>query len=657
MQDRCYGCMKPKTEYAVCPHCGWEETAENGPHQLPMGTLLNGQYRIGKVLGQGGFGITYLGWDEFLETPVAVKEYYPGSTVMRECAYSLDVSCGGGEQAARFEKNKDRFLREAKAIARLQDEPEIVKVSNFFQENNTAYLVMEYVDGQELKHYVKDKGGKLSVEETFELFRPILKALGKVHEAGLVHRDISPDNIMLLPGGGVKLIDFGAVRDVQNPGAETPLTKSTEAILKQGYAPIEQYQKRGALGPWTDVYALCATMYYCITGQVPMDAPERVLGDEEFTWHRIPGLTQQQADALDKGMALLPKDRLKNTLALEAALFGAEETAEEQEPLPVPPPQPKPEPEDFLSHDPKPKKKWWLLAIPVILVAAVLIFAQPKKTAEAPPPETTTATQPQTTAAVTEPEELAAAWVPETEETAPAEDDRWKENVLKKDNVGTGQTPVYGSRVRKAQIVSVTFYDSLSKASSSSWDVSQEKDGSVLAWVSGNGQEYDLYLAAEGGINGCLAAQSMFQDYTNLKLVRFNGHFHTDQAESLHNFFAGCKALVNLDVSSLNTAAVKDFSGMFQGCVALEKLDLRCFDTGKAQTMGKMFSGCKALTQLDVSSFDTSGVADMSEMFYNCPGELSVDISNFDFSAVRAYGRFMDEGRTINGEPWQKRFE
>ena len=652
MENRCFGCMKIKTGSPVCGHCGYDETAGNAPHQLPLGTELNGQYRIGRVLGQGGFGITYLGWDTFLETPVAIKEYYPGSTVMRECEYSLNVSCGGGEQAERFEKNKARFLREAKAIARLREEPEIVKVGNYFLANNTAYIVMEYVDGQDLKHYVQDRSGRLTPEETFRLFRPILAALEKVHNSGLVHRDISPDNIMLLPDGGVKLIDFGAVRDVQNPAIDAPLTKSTEAILKQGYAPIEQYQKRGALGPWTDIYALCATMYYCITGQVPMDAPERVLGDEEFSWRQIPGLTQRQAAALDKAMALLPKDRIRSARELEAALFEAPIP----EPTPEPAPEPKPEPDTKLSHDPPPKKKWWIWMLVLLAAGAVVLLLAGNGNEEAVPvTETTVPTVPvQTveTTAETEPEQTVTEDALQVMEVP---DDRWVANVLKADNVGTGQTPVYGSRIRKAQIVSVTFYDSLDKASSSAWDVSQGKDGTVLAWVSGNGQEYDLYLAAEGGINGSVAAQGLFQDYTNLKLVRFNGHFHTEQARSLRNFFSGCTALVSVDVSSLNTAAVEDFSGMFRGCEALESLDLSTFDTGNAQTMSRMFSGCKALRQLDLSSFDTAAVTDMSEMFRHCT--LEPQLSNFDFSAVRAYGQFMDEGATVDGEPWQKLFD
>ena len=353
---RCYGCMKLKKNSPVCEHCGYDERETNAPHQIPAGTVLKEQYLVGKALGQGGFGITYLGWDVYLDIPVAIKEYYPSGMVMRESSQSTTVACGAGEMGSRFQENRKRFLREAKALARFSNVPQIVQVNNYFLANNTAYIVMEYVEGITLKQHVKNHGGKLSAEETFGLLRPIIEALGKVHETGLVHRDISPDNIMLLPNGGVKLIDFGAVRDVQNADAEQPLTKSTEAILKQGFAPIEQYQKRGSLGPWTDVYALCATIYYCLTGQVPPDAPERVLGEIAVDWAGIPGLTQQQAAALEQGMELFPKKRTQSMKALWEALYpkpaepltvesGPEEqqtVAEETEMVSPPPPAPTP---------------------------------------------------------------------------------------------------------------------------------------------------------------------------------------------------------------------------------------------------------------------------------------------------------------------------
>ena len=325
-EKRCYGCMRLKSGSTVCEYCGYDENTSNEQHQISAGTILKEQYLIGKVLGQGGFGITYLGWDLYLDIPVAIKEYFPSGTVMREASVSMEVVSYSGDVGVRFRNNKERFMREAKMLARFSQVPEIVQVKNFFLANNTAYIVMEYVQGITLKQYVKEKGGKLSVEETLEYMKPVIDALRKVHKAGLVHRDISPDNIMMLPEGRMKLLDFGAVRDVGEAAVDKQLTKSTEAILKQGYAPIEQYQNRGSLGPWTDVYALCATMYYCMTGEVPPDAPERLLGKEEIDFKgEIPGLSDGQSAVLRKGMALRTGERIASMDELYENLYEAKE--------------------------------------------------------------------------------------------------------------------------------------------------------------------------------------------------------------------------------------------------------------------------------------------------------------------------------------------
>ena len=322
----------------VCEHCGFEETMCNAPHQLQIGTVLKEQYQIGKVLGQGGFGITYLGWDLYLDIPVAIKEYYPAGTVMREASVTMNVTDMTGDDGVRFRNNRERFLREAKMLARFSQVPEIVQIKNFFLANNTAYIVMEYVEGITLKQHVKNQGGKLSPEETFAVLGPIIQTLAKVHKTGIIHRDISPDNIMMV-SGGAKLLDFGAVRTVSGEAGKE-LTKSTEAILKQGYAPIEQYQKKGAMGPWTDVYALCATIYYSLTGEVPPDAPARMLEYENMDIEGIPGLTDAQRAALNHGLELRADRRTPSMEELYRELFVK---------------QPKPEPKPEEDEKPEPK--------------------------------------------------------------------------------------------------------------------------------------------------------------------------------------------------------------------------------------------------------------------------------------------------------------
>ena len=327
---RCPGCMAV-TEQAVCEKCGWPQGRNNEVHQLPVGTRLRGQYIIGRALGQGGFGITYLGWDDMLDMPVAIKEFYPNAVVARDCTVTRTVHCTTEKTMPQYEASKERFLREAKALARLRDVPEVVGVYSFFEENGTAYIIMEYVKGTDLATYIARKGGRLSPEETFRILRPVMEALEMVHQADLVHRDISPDNIMLHPRGGAKLLDFGAVRNVEGAEAGVDMAHSTEAILKHGFAPAEQYKSRGGLGPWSDEYAMCATVYYCLTGRIPPQAVERMLEDVEVSFD-IPGLPAHQRKALEKGMAIRSKDRHGSMKKLMEALFPAEETA----PAPVP---------------------------------------------------------------------------------------------------------------------------------------------------------------------------------------------------------------------------------------------------------------------------------------------------------------------------------
>ena len=384
MSKRCLGCMKMKENSPVCEHCGYNENIPNYPHQLPIGTMLKGRYTVGKVLGQGGFGITYIGWDNALESSIAIKEYYPNSFVTRESTFSLEVHCAGEGAEELFRHNRERFLKEAKILAKLQNVPGIVRVQNLFAENNTAYIVMEYVEGIDLKHYIRMQNRCLTVQEVLSVMRPVIYALSRVHEAELVHRDISPDNIMILPDGSAKLLDFGAAREVENAEVDKELPQSTEAILKHGFAPMEQYRRRGSLGPWTDVYALCATMYYCLTGKVPNSAPERIMGDDNVNWHRIPGLNEQQITTLEKGLALMPENRLRTTEQLYRGLFSQQTQSTETRPAPkeqkrTPKQQKKASPVTQTKTKLKTKKRTGpLIAAALVLAAAAgLLFLKP----------------------------------------------------------------------------------------------------------------------------------------------------------------------------------------------------------------------------------------------------------------------------------------
>lgn len=271
---RCMGCMEEyDEEYELCPHCGYVRgTQANEIYHLQPESILKGRYIIGKVVGYGGFGVTYIAWDNLLEKKVAVKEYFPSEFATRMPGHT-EVTIFSGDREEQFASGKDKFEDEAKRLVRFNETPGIVTVFDTFVENNTAYIVMEFLEGRSLKQYIDEKG-KLSVDETLEIIIPVLEALCFVHKEGIIHRDIAPDNIFLCDDGSVKLIDFGASRF-----ATTKHSKSLSVILKPGYSPVEQYRSKGDQGPWTDVYSVAATFYKAITGVTPMDSMERDVKD------------------------------------------------------------------------------------------------------------------------------------------------------------------------------------------------------------------------------------------------------------------------------------------------------------------------------------------------------------------------------------------
>lgn len=316
----CLGCMEElKNGDAVCPKCGWNNAVNNNvSHQLLAGSVLMGKYLVGRVLGEGGFGITYIGWDLILDRKVAIKEFYPQGIVNRELTHhSTVVSCIGKEEF--IEKEKEGFIKEAKTMAKLGNIPGIVTMHDVFAQNGTVYIVMDYVEGKTLKAYVKENGNRLSAKTTISLLEPIFGALQKIHEKGLIHRDISPDNIMLRPDGTAVLLDFGAARQMSVAGE-----RSLTVNLKHGYAPMEQYQTRGVQGPWTDVYALSATIYRLITGRVPPSAADRIIEDDLPLPSTLGSdILPRQEEALMKGLAIRTADRTLNISELWEGLAQA----------------------------------------------------------------------------------------------------------------------------------------------------------------------------------------------------------------------------------------------------------------------------------------------------------------------------------------------
>jgi serine/threonine protein kinase len=280
---------------------------------LKPGTLLKSCYEIEGVLGAGGFGITYVGCELENHRKVAIKEYFPMDLAFREytdSSWNVTVFEGENEE---YDRGLQRFLREAKILKDFQYLDGIVAVMDCFEENRTAYIVMEYIEGITLKQYVNDNGC-LSFQELLELLEPLMKALIQIHRQGLIHRDISPDNLLIGLDNKARLIDFGAANLIGDR-----YQKSTTVVLKKGYAPPEQYLTEGKQGPWTDVYALSATMYMALTGQAPVDSVERLQGKE------VSAMTQNdmetwQITAIQTGMELKVSRRYKNVEELLHAL-------------------------------------------------------------------------------------------------------------------------------------------------------------------------------------------------------------------------------------------------------------------------------------------------------------------------------------------------
>lgn len=318
----CPGCFQSKDESTVCPHCGYNEADRRAPIVLPYRTLLNGQYLVGKVLGKpGGFGITYLGCDIHLQTKVAIKEYLPRELASRDTDRSTVVA-HSREDGDLFRFGLDQFLQEARTLARF-DHPNIVRVRSFFEQNGTGYLVMDYLEGVTLAEHIQSSGGRLSENQALELIMHVLDGLREVHSKGFLHRDIKPQNIYLTTSGRPILLDFGAARLAMGERS-----KSLSIVLTPGFAPYEQYHRRGEQGPWTDIYACGATLYYLVTGQVPADAAERVAQDELEPAHIVePSVSPRLGSIIASAMSLKAEDRPQDVFLFFDLLAGKQEIA------------------------------------------------------------------------------------------------------------------------------------------------------------------------------------------------------------------------------------------------------------------------------------------------------------------------------------------
>ena len=581
-----------------CPECGRPYGSVNTESfALKPGTILDGKYLVGEMLGQGGFGITYIGFDLLLEQKVAIKEYFPMSTgmVSRENR-SMVVWSNAMMGKTGTQKGFDSFLKEARKMAKLGGIPGVVGVKSVFIQNETAYIVMDFIEGETLLKKLQ-REGPMPFDTCLSLLTPIIQALAEVHEHGIIHRDISPDNIMVRPDGRLILLDLGAAKDLDIQGKDGNV-QSSQMVAKQGFSPIEQYQRNASIGPWTDVYAMAATIYYCCTGILPPTAVDRIVDD---TLTCQPLLTQAQFDVLAYCMSIRAENRPRSmTALLQMAVRPQSGQAEPPRAVPTPP-----QPVETVKVPPRP-------------AAVQAAPAAPKPTYPTPTPSA----PPQPAA----PRPAPAAVKPAAKAPTTSQPSQQKRSIPKwlipaaavvvlllcifiggakppaADNVHVmaptpSNSPSYfwgQERYLRKNVYSVTFLSSLKSAPDNAWDMSNAGNRSVLAWVS----NHTLYVAADGAIAPNPNASYLFAGFTNLKTIYFGDSFDTSNVTDMTGMFSNCQSITSLDLSCFNTSKVTNMTRMFDKCSSLVYLDLSYFHAPSTTTTTNMFKDCDALKTL-----------------------------------------------------------
>ncbi len=327
---------------------------------LKPGVILKERYKIEEVIGAGGFGITYRAWDPLLQSYVAIKEYYPSGIATRS-ADSSKVCVPVGQEQREYHRGRIRFLKEAQDVARFQSEPNIVSIYDYLEENDTAYMVMEYLHGCTLKQYIREHGGRLDTDHILHICLSVLDALAVVHKAGMIHRDISPENIFICEDLTVKLIDFGAAKQVYLDGEQT-----MSVVLKPGYAPPEQYAKKDKQGPWTDIYALGATLYFAATGEKPEESFGRVLEDTIKPVCEVnPEIPRAMSQVIMRAMSVKIEDRYQTVEAMREALLAGEGHNAQMEPYVIP--------ASRISKRDLPKKRGFLIGVAFCIVIMLVV--------------------------------------------------------------------------------------------------------------------------------------------------------------------------------------------------------------------------------------------------------------------------------------------
>ena len=306
-------------EFYICPHCGTVESYEpKEPIYLYPGTVLNDRYLIGEALGAGGFGIVYRAWDSKLDTVIAIKEYFPQGIATRSPGDQLLHVIS--KRKDEFEYRKSRFLLEARAMARFGMHKNIPNVFEYFEANNSAYIVMELLIGQQLNEYINQLPyGRVTVDFAVYVANEVGQALKSMHEAKIIHRDVAPDNIFICSGTEIqiKLMDLGAAK-IENSSDDV-----IDLCMKVGYSPVEQYEKTDNFGPWSDIYALGATMYFMLTGVKPFESTSRKKEDMLQNVGKLnPEVSENLNNAIMKALAVNANERFSNVDDFLKAING-----------------------------------------------------------------------------------------------------------------------------------------------------------------------------------------------------------------------------------------------------------------------------------------------------------------------------------------------
>ena len=679
MEHICYNCFSDSLdENGICTRCGFDgkKNRENFPQALPLGSILFGRYTVGRVLGQGGFGITYVAKDYQTKGLVAIKEFFPDSMAVR--TDKTMVSALTGERGENYAYGLNSFMEEAKTMASFNGNPNITRVDCYFEENGTGYFVMEYLDGESFLSYIRSHGGRLSWDETMKVVLPVMNALEVMHSREIIHRDVTPDNIYVTKAGDVKLLDFGAARHSLGN-----ISRSLDVILKHGFAPKEQYSRRGRQAAYTDVYSLGATIFYALTGTKPDDSIER---SEEDTLPLPTNLgakiSADQEDVILKAMAVSPADRFQSIAEFRTALLSAKPMTHTQtihftqrmddsqtiqssqrmnDSQTIRSSQRMDDSQTIRSSqrmddsqtihssqrmdnsgtvqtaqrtdnsqqvaggststNKPPKLPKFLIPVAAVLlvVAGVIIGISVggKKEEKGGSEQMSASTAPVTEATA------APTTVPTTvPTTAPSVIETIEETI-------SITEPVKINVMLPAEDLSDI--DTEKRPDEGFWGQSRflRKDVTSVRFLGSlKGAPTDALDVSRAGDRSV----RMWMD-GGILYVAADGKLAPNQNASwMFSYFSEVRSIDFGDC--FDTSNVTDMSFMFDTCEKLSVLDVSGFDTSNVTRMDAMFQECRSLTELDVSGFCTDHVTVMDYMFNKCEGVTELDVSNFNTSNV-----------------------